>query len=67
MTITKETKFWVVTIPTKESTLQDICFECDLKGLALQFKGGLSPDDIIGMYPSKENARYVANNELNKK
>ena len=32
MNINKNTKFWVVTNPTKDSTLEDILFECDLKG-----------------------------------
>jgi hypothetical protein len=38
----KITKFWVVTEPTDVSTLEDILFDTNIDGLALQLKGGLS-------------------------
>ena len=36
--------FWVVEMPTLNSTIDDICFECkDVAYFANQVKGGLSP------------------------
>ena len=35
-------KFWMVTDPTPESEMGDICFETTLRSLALQLKGGLT-------------------------
>ena len=64
MNITSETKFWVVTIPTQDSTLGDILFECDLKGLRLQFLGGLFDSQIHGIYDEKT-ANRIAKNLLN--
>ena len=64
MNINKNTKFWVVTNPTKDSTLEDILFECDLKGLRLQFLGGLSDEQIYKIYEDKEYATMIANSLL---
>ena len=64
MNITNDTKFWVVTKPTKESTIQDILFECDLSGLRFQFLGGLIPLQIKGLYKSKKTATKIANSLL---
>jgi hypothetical protein len=40
-------KFWVVTRPTSVSTLGDILFETDAKGLILQARGGLKAEEIL--------------------
>lgn len=40
-------KFWIVTKPTEHSTVLDICFNTDAKGLILQGRGGLDPEDIL--------------------
>ena len=40
-------KFWIVTKPTKHSTVLDICFKTDAQGLILQARGGLDPEDIL--------------------
>lgn len=40
-------KFWVLTRPTKQSTMADILFETDLSGLRLQFLGGLDPLSVV--------------------
>lgn len=40
-------KFWIITKPTKHSTLEDICFKTDAQGLILQGRGGLDPEDIL--------------------
>lgn len=55
-------KFWVVTNPTKDSTLADICFEADSHNLELQFKGGLSIADVCGFYISESAAKEAARN-----
>ena len=64
MNITKDTKVWLVTKPTKESTLDDILSECDLSGLRFQFLGGLVPLQINGLYKSKRTATKIANELL---
>ncbi|MCX5784615.1 MAG: hypothetical protein NTX59_02905 [Elusimicrobia bacterium] len=56
----KITKFWVVTKPGPESVLADICFEADAKGLARQFRGGLSEDDIHALYTGRGEAEKDA-------
>jgi len=53
-------KFWVVTKPGPESELGDICFETDVKGLALQFRGGLKEDDIHAFYTAHDEAEKEA-------
>ncbi len=42
--------FWVVTVPTLYSSIGDICFRCDFRQFALQVKGGLDENTIIGIY-----------------
>jgi hypothetical protein len=52
---------WIVTTPyDNESTLQDICFSCDAYTLMLQFRGGLSSDNIEAMFSTKEEAEVCA-------
>jgi hypothetical protein len=60
----KITKFWVVTKPTKQSTLIDILFQKDMKGMEYQFLGGLKGSEIIGTYTSKTEAEKVAKRAL---
>ena len=57
--------FWVVTIPTKESTLEDICFSVDLGSIALQFLGGLKISDIMAIFKKENQAKSFAQEELN--
>ena len=52
--------FWVVTKPTKRSTLIDILFSADMKRMELQFKVGLSGSQIIGTFTMKNEAEKVA-------
>ena len=55
------TTLWIVTRPTRSSTLADICFETTLPdGLYNQFMGGLKPDDIVGCFISAEDAKLEA-------
>ena len=53
-------KFWVVTKPGLVSELADVCFETDAKGLALQFQGGLEPEEIHAIYTNHEEAEKEA-------
>jgi len=53
-------KFWVITKPTKASSLADICFEADIMYMKNQFRGGLEAKDIIGFYKSKPKAEKIA-------
>lgn len=53
-------KLWVVVRPSPSSEIGDVCFETDAKGLALQFKGGLSPEEIHALYTSRNEAEREA-------
>lgn len=46
--------FWIVTYPTSNSIIDDIFFECDVFSFALQIRGGLTGEDIYGIYPYKD-------------
>jgi hypothetical protein len=48
--------FWVV---TKRCTLADILFSADMKRMELQFKGGLSGSEIIGIFTTRIEAEKV--------
>jgi hypothetical protein len=48
--------FYVVTSPTKYSTLSDILFETDVCGVGQQYLGGLRHVEIKGLYKSKKEA-----------
>ncbi|OFX31050.1 MAG: hypothetical protein A2X08_18290 [Bacteroidetes bacterium GWA2_32_17] len=58
--MSKVSKFWVVTKPTKQSVLIDILFNADMKRMEFQFKGGLSSKEIIGIFTTKNEAEKVA-------
>lgn len=58
--MSKVSKFWVVTKPNKNSELIDILFQADMKRMELQFKGGLVSKEIIGIFPTKNEAEKVA-------
>lgn len=53
-------RFWVVVQPTTVSELGDICFECDFRSYALQVRGGLDEETIVGIYADEQEARQVA-------
>jgi len=53
-------KFWIVTMPTRRSTVGDICFETDWLGLENQFRGGLKADDIRAVYENEDEAKEHA-------
>jgi len=57
-------KFWVVTDPSPESTMGDICFETSVGQLELQFKGGLSADRHPTVFTEKAEAEVEAYGRL---
>lgn len=58
--MSKISNFWVVTKPTKQSTLIDILFQSDMKRMQNQFLGGLKSSDIIGIFTTKTESEKVA-------
>ena len=52
--------FWVVTVPTLYSTIGDICFRCDFRQFALQVRGGLNENSIVGIYADEAPAQVEA-------
>lgn len=57
-------KFWVVTRPGDTSVLEDILFEATVAEMGRQFRGGLDPRDILGLFTDKTRARAVAFDQL---
>ena len=55
---------WIVTKATPDSTLADILFQADWHRLALQFAGGLSPDEIVGWFDDGSEAKQIALQEM---
>ena len=53
-------RFWVVTLPTDLSELNDILFETDLLGIMRQTLGGLKEEDIAGIYCDHDTALACA-------
>ena len=57
-------KLWIVTKATKSSTLEDVLYQATPYELALQIKGGLEPDEIIGWFDNASEANQIALQEL---
>ena len=55
---------WVVIRSTPESTINDILTPCTMRSLRLMFLGGLSHEDIVGVYTDKEEAEDVAEGQM---
>lgn len=53
-------KFFVVEKPSKDSTKDDILFQSDIFYFANQIKGGLHPEDVVGIYKNKSDANRIA-------
>lgn len=64
MRIGPDDKFWVVTDAGPESVIEDICFETSIRGLELQFRGGLSMGSNPTIYTSKWDAEKAARKRL---
>jgi hypothetical protein len=56
--------FWVVTTPSSESEIGDICFECDFRKYALQVRGGLDVEKVVGIFASGNKAVELAEHLL---
>ena len=64
MRIDVDTRFWVVSDPTPDSTLADICFETSLGGLRLQFLGGLDVASHLTLHGEQDAAIEDGKNRL---
>ncbi len=53
-------RFWVVTVPTPLSTVEDISFRCNFARFACQIRGGLHEDAIVGIFAEEADARDAA-------
>jgi hypothetical protein len=53
-------EFWMVTNPTPNSELADICFSTSLENLALQLKGGLAMDADPTLFTDRAEAELEA-------
>jgi len=53
-------KLWVVTDPTRESEVGDVCFETTVRGLLLQLKGGLDIERNVTLFTEKNEADVEA-------
>lgn len=51
---------WFVTSPTPVSELGDICFECDFARFALQIRGGMDEQRIVGIFADEVEAKELA-------
>ncbi len=52
--------FWVVTSPSTESDIGDICFKCDFRKYALQVRGGLDVEKVVGIFANEDEAVELA-------
>ena len=63
-TISNTVKFWIVTPATQHSTLNDILFESDPKGMMLQALGGLKPENVLFVSDNRDDALSFAEEQL---
>ena len=53
--------FWVVLYPvTTDAYLEDIMFEANVFDMILQFKGGLTGEEIYGLFNNQREAKKIA-------
>lgn len=57
---------WIVTRASSISTLADICFRASPRDFALQIRGGLEPDEILGWFDNASEANQIALQELHR-
>jgi hypothetical protein len=60
MRIALDDPIWLVTNPTALSTLADILYQTTLRGLELQFKGGLTAAENPTVFTDKAEAEVQA-------
>ena len=51
---------WVVTKPAPSSTLDDILFLSSVREMELQYKGGLTQDELLEVFPADQEAAATA-------
>lgn len=51
---------WVVTKPAPSSTLDDILFLSSVREMELQYKGGLTQDELLEVFPADQEAAAIA-------
>ena len=62
--VVKLTELWVVTVAGPRSTIHDVLFCTDPAGLLRQALGGLRPQDVVGIWTTREEAEPWARAEL---
>jgi len=56
--------FFIVEKPGKNSEMEDVVYSSTLPEFALQVKGGLKTEDILGIYKQKSDARRAGTEAL---
>lgn len=56
----KVSHLWYVTRPRYHSEVEDVCFSATVQELAMQFKGGLDPNDVLATFTEESEARELA-------
>ena len=56
--------FWVVTAASDVSELEDIMFKATVGRMMIQSRGGLDPEDVLGIFKDKNSALEMANRIL---
>lgn len=56
----KDKEMWVVTRPTLNSEMADICYKSSIKNLMLQTMGGLKFEEIVAVYDNEKRAVGLA-------
>ena len=64
MRLNTDDTFWLVTDPTSLSELIDICFATTLRGLELQFRGGLTAAQNLTLFTERAEAEREAGRRL---
>ena len=65
MRIGPDTRFWIVTDPSSHSTeIEDIFFETTIRGLELQFRGGLTCERHPTLFTERGEAEEDARHRL---
>lgn len=60
--------WWVVVDPTKESEIEDICFQARVGDLALMARGGMDiPENNCTLYTDEVDAKSDALSRLNRR
>ena len=64
MRIGMDDAIWVVTEPTPQSELGDVCFEATFSKLLLQLRGGLDAEKIVALFTERNEAEIEAYGRL---